>query len=138
MKYLLVSSIAIIIAIAACGQENVVKPSIPGAVTETNETNESVLKRVSKEEFKIKLAELSDIQLVDVRTPAEFSGAHMGNAVNIDFKDSNFEIEISKLDLTKPTMIYCHGGGRSAAALKKMGKLGFAHVLELEGGYSNW
>ena len=123
---------------AACSQENTVKSSSSKITDETTEIKSPVLTRVSKEEFKNKLAELSDVQLVDVRTPSEYAGAHMENALNIDFKNSEFEAEISKLDLSKPTMIYCHGGGRSAAALKKMSKLGFTHVLELEGGFSNW
>jgi len=123
---------------AACSQENTVKSSSSKITDEKTEIKSPVLTRVSKEEFKNKLVELSDVQLVDVRTPSEYAGAHMENALNIDFKNSEFEAEISKLDLSKPTMIYCHGGGRSAAALKKMGKLGFTHVLELEGGFSNW
>jgi len=125
--------LVITIGFVACGQQN-----DPTAKTEDVATSDVTLKRVDKVEFKSQLSALADVQLIDVRTPSEYAAGHMDEAVNIDFKNGNFKAEISKLDLNKPTMIYCHGGGRSAAALKQMKEIGFKHVLELEGGFSKW
>jgi len=38
------------------------------------------------------------MQLVDVRTPAEYKNGHIPNAQNIDFLDPKFEINIQSLD----------------------------------------
>lgn len=99
---------------------------------------EQVAKRVSKVEFKEKLKSLTEVQLIDVRTPGEYENGTIGKAINIDYRASNFEEMIGKLDKTKPVLIFCQAGGRSAKALQKFKALGFDYVLELEGGYGNW
>jgi rhodanese-related sulfurtransferase len=96
------------------------------------------LERVSKEEFKAFMSENDTYQLIDVRTPGEFSGGNIEGAKNIDFMNDSFEQEIQGLNKAIPTLIYCQSGGRSGKALKVFGKNGFQLVLELEGGYSNW
>ena len=50
----------------------------------------------------------------------------------------NFEINIQKLDKTRPVIVYCQRGGRSAKCAKKMKALGFIKIYDLEGGYSKW
>ena len=47
-----------------------------------------------------------DVQLVDVRTPEEFSQGHIENAVNIDFNADKFEItsEVGKGTTLEITM----------------------------------
>lgn len=116
------------IVISGCAQENNVK-----RIQEIE-----IAKRVSKEAFKDALTNMDQVQLVDVRTPNEFKNGKIENAVNIDFNGTNFKEEIGQLDKSKPTLIYCHGGGRSAMAMQVMIHLGFIHVLELNGGFSNW
>jgi len=103
-----------------------------------NQEQDQIIKRVTKKEFKEQLEVLKDVQLIDVRTPGEFSKGTIEGAVNIDFRASDFEDQIQKLDKSRPVMIFCAAGGRSAKALQKFKALGFTHVLELEGGYGNW
>jgi rhodanese-related sulfurtransferase len=95
-------------------------------------------KRVSQTEFKEKLKSLKDVQLIDVRTEGEFNAGSIDGAVNIDFNSADFKTSISKLDKRKPSLIFCHSGGRSAQALKQFTVLHFDYVLELEGGFSKW
>ena len=102
------------------------------------QNKEQVCKRVSKTEFKEKLGSLEDVQLIDVRTAGEYQKGTIENAINIDYTASNFVEMINMLDKTKPTLIFCQAGGRSAAALKKFRAQGFVYVLELEGGYGSW
>ena len=45
---------------------------------------------------------------------------------------------MSKLDKSKELYIYCRSGNRSGKAAKKLGKMGFAKVYDLEGGIINW
>lgn len=102
------------------------------------EAKRQIVKRVSQEEFKTKLSTLKNVQLIDVRTVGEFKRGTIEGAINIDFNSELFKEKISKLDRTKPTLIFCHSGGRSAQALRQFKSLNFEYVLELEGGFSRW
>ena len=62
----------------------------------------------------------SDVQLVDVRTPEEFSEGHLENAINIDVTADDFDAKVASLDKEKPVMVYCKSGGRSALMSGKM------------------
>lgn len=86
----------------------------------------------------IEVLSSKDAHFIDVRTPQEFSAGHIENAVNIDFKSSNFETEIEKLDSKKPIIIYCRSGRRSAASTNTLSKAGFTEIYDLKGGVLNW
>ncbi len=95
------------------------------------------VKLVTAEEMQ-SILELEDVQLVDVRTSEEYDEAHIVNAQNIDFNSPTFEEDITKLDKTKPVILYCKSGGRSAKCAKKLKEAGFKKVYDLEGGISKW
>ena len=106
-------------------------------VSETIEINnvKEVIAVISPEEFN---ENMGDIQLVDVRTPKEFSEGHLKNAVNIDFFDASFMEDMGKLDKNKELYIYCRSGNRSGKASKKLKAAGFTKVYDLEGGIIKW
>lgn len=79
-----------------------------------------------------------NVQIVDVRTPEEFSEGAISNAININVNGSAFESEIQKLDKTQPVYVYCRSGARSQKAAEKMIAFGFTQVIDLEGGYLSW
>lgn len=81
---------------------------------------------------------LGDIQLIDVRTPKEYTDGHIKDAVNINFYDDDFITQMSKLDKGKEIYIYCRSGGRSGRAAKKLKAAGFTKVYDLQGGFINW
>jgi len=83
-------------------------------------------------------SKLGDIQLIDVRTPKEYTDGHIKDAVNINFYDDNFIDQMSKLDKGKEIYIYCRSGGRSGKAAKKLKAAGFTKVYDLQGGFINW
>mgnify|MGYP001563356701 FL=1 len=95
-----------------------------------------VVETVEKESFQQLMKK--DYPLIDVRTPQEFSGGHIKNAVNIDFNAPSFKDQISELDREQPFLIYCAAGGRSAKAASLMNSMGFKKVYELKGGFRNW
>ncbi len=78
------------------------------------------------------------IQLVDVRTPEEFKEGYINGAKHMDYFDSDFESNLKTLDKTKPVIIYCKKGGRSAKSCKKLETLGFTQIYDLKGGISQW
>jgi len=63
-------------------------------------------------------ARLDDVgaQLLDVRTANEFSGGHLANARNLDWTNGQLEAGMQELDKSKPVLLYCASGRRSAAA----------------------
>tara|TARA_B100000963_G_scaffold228825_1_gene199661 strand:- start:83625 stop:83966 length:342 start_codon:yes stop_codon:yes gene_type:complete len=91
---------------------------------------------VEKEDFQILLNK--EVQLIDVRTPNEYSSGFIADAENINFKSKDFLSQISKLDRSKPVLLYCSAGGRSAKASKIFDSLGFKQIYDLRGGYLAW
>ena len=97
--------------------------------------------KLAPEEFESKLSALNNEQLVDVRTPQEYNSGHLAEAININSQDEDFNEQLSKLDKTKPTFVYCAAGvegGRSNTAAKMLKELGFDEIYELEGGITSW
>ena len=101
-----------------------------------NDTS-SEIQVISIEEMQT-ILKMDEVQLVDVRTPEEFSEGYIKNAQNIDFNSPTFEQDILKLNKDKPVMLYCHSGGRSAKCAQKLKDAGFKKIYDLEGGISKW
>ena len=95
------------------------------------------VKHVKAEEAAKIIAD-SKVAVVDVRTPDEFKDGHIKGAKNIDIMSSDFEAQIAKLDKTQPTLVHCQAGGRSTRALPIFEKLGFTHLIHLDGGFGDW
>ena len=79
-----------------------------------------------------------DVQLVDVRTPLEYSQGHIPGALNIDYLSGQFKSKLESLDKNKPVYIYCRSGQRSASAAREMSQLGFQQIYDLQGGIGSW
>jgi rhodanese-related sulfurtransferase len=94
--------------------------------------------RVSQTEFK-KLMKDPSAQIVDVRTSKEVGEGKISGSMNIDYFSASFMATAEKkLDKSKPVLVYCAAGGRSASAAKDLKKAGFKKVYDLEGGYDAW
>lgn len=79
------------------------------------------------------------VQVLDVRTAAEFNSGHIKNALQADWTNNEqFRDRISYVEKDKPVYIYCLAGGRSHAAASWMRENGFKNVVELEGGINAW
>ncbi|NIK92319.1 rhodanese-like domain-containing protein [Mangrovimonas sp. CR14] len=111
--------------------------SILLAVSSCVNENYDGIEEISTEEMQT-LLEMDDVQLLDVRTPEEFDEGFIAGAQNIDFESETFNEDIQKLDKTKPVILYCRTGGRSARCAKKMIEAGFVKVYDLDGGISAW
>ncbi len=78
------------------------------------------------------------VQLVDVRTPAEYADGHLPAATNLDWFSSAFlDNARACLDPARPVLVYCRSGKRSAAAAGKLTKAGF-QVYNMLGGINGW
>ena len=94
--------------------------------------------KISVDEFDKQISANPNAQLIDVRTPEEFTNGHLKNAINIDVRSSNFEELIGHLDKSKPVYVYCLSGGRSGKAAGNMNEMGFAEVHNMDGGIMKW
>ena len=81
--------------------------------------------------------ENEQVQIIDTRTPAEFSEGHIPGAVNIDIDSEEFAAKVSELDKSCPVAVYCRGGRRSKEAAKQMVSCGL-EVTELADGILSW
>lgn len=78
------------------------------------------------------------VQLVDVRTAAEFAEGHIAYAKNIDYRQSDFKQQaLAKLDKSRTIYIYCRSGHRSMAAAEILAKEGFV-LVNLKTGILGW
>ena len=75
---------------------------------------------------------------VDVREPDEWDEGHIPGAVYTGRGRLEQRIEGLVPDKTRPLVVYCSAGNRSAFAAKVLGELGYVDVLNLAGGFSDW
>ncbi|WP_439153085.1 rhodanese-like domain-containing protein [Winogradskyella sp.] len=99
----------------------------------SNTSQSNAIKLLSAEEFKAQV-ENKNVQLVDVRTPAEFNSGHIKGAKNIDFFSGKFNVEFNKLNKEKAVYVYCRSGSRSRQTSKKLEAMGFTEIYDLKGG----
>ena len=107
------------------------------STSSTTLTAQTINKKVLKKEF-AELMKKNGAQLIDVRTPREFTNGFIEGAKNIDYNGDSFEKQMKKLDKTKPVLVYCAAGGRSENAAELLQEWGFKEVYDLEGGYNGW
>lgn len=98
----------------------------------------SQYKKLNSDDFALAMKQNKEAILVDVRTPEEFAGGHLVDAINVDVKSDAFGQNILVLDKTKPVLVYCLAGSRSKTASDYLLQKGFTNVIELEGGYLKW
>lgn len=104
----------------------------------TSEQSAVTYQRVANADFKKLMTNMPNAHLVDVRTPSEYTGGHIGKAQNIDYNGSDFKAKIDALDKSKPILVYCQAGGRSKKACTMMKGMGFKEIYELKSGYGGW
>ena len=97
-------------------------------------------RKITMEEFD-RMRKEKDVVVLDVRTPGEFGEGHVAGAVNLSIAGvplKQFDEQVGKLDKDKTYLVHCARGVRSAAAVSRMQKLGFQHLLDYSGGMDEW
>jgi molybdopterin/thiamine biosynthesis adenylyltransferase/rhodanese-related sulfurtransferase len=75
---------------------------------------------------------------VDVREPDEWDEGHIPGAVYTGRGRLEQRIEGLVPDKSRPLVVYCSGGSRSAFATKTLTELGYEDVVNLDGGFGDW
>ncbi|BBX19555.1 MBL fold metallo-hydrolase [Mycolicibacterium duvalii] len=92
--------------------------------------------RLTAKAFDQRAAELTDLQIVDVRNPGEVAAGTIPNAVTIPV--GQLPGRLDELDPARPTVVYCAGGYRSSVAASLLRQNGFSDVSDILGGYGAW
>jgi len=94
--------------------------------------------QISVAELQDLLATQKDLQLIDVRRPAEYEGGHAPRALSAPL--AKFRDLLPGMDLNPDgrSAIICAGGYRSSAATSIAQQLGFRNLLNVTGGTKAW
>jgi len=103
-----------------------------------NGQTSSAVNTIDAKSFAEKLKTNENPQLLDVRTPEEYSVDHIGNAKNVNWNGDDFVAKVNSYDKSKPIFVYCKIGGRSTQAANKLAELGFKEIYNLNGGIMKW
>ena len=75
---------------------------------------------------------------VDVREPDEWDEGHIPGAIYTGRGRLEQRIEGLVPDKSRPLVVYCSAGNRSAFSAKVLEELGYLNVVNLAGGFSDW
>ena len=94
--------------------------------------------QISVAELKDLLNSKPDLQVIDVRRPAEYNSGHAPRAITAPL--AKFRDTLGSLNLNgdKPIAIICAGGYRSSAATSIAQQFGFNNLLNVTGGTAAW
>jgi rhodanese-related sulfurtransferase len=77
-----------------------------------------------------------DVQVIDVRSPAEFGSGSLRQARNIPLAD--VAAQAAALPKDRPALVVCESGRRAALAAVKLRSAGIQEVFILAGGLDAW
>lgn len=81
-------------------------------------------------------ASTNEAQVIDVRSPDEWSHGHLPGARHIPL--AALPDRLDEIDPSRPVVLHCRGGGRSAIASSLLMSRGLTNVANLKGGYDAW
>jgi len=108
----------------------------PYQVMFENQGDVEVASRLTTNALGERIADVPELQLIDVRNPGEAAGGMIPGAVNIPV--GQLPDRVGELDTRRPTVVYCAGGYRSSVAASMLRQRGFEDVSDLLGGYNAW
>jgi sulfur-carrier protein adenylyltransferase/sulfurtransferase len=84
------------------------------------------------------LIETGDPLILDVREQDEWDEGHLPRAIHIPRGNLESRIEGAAPDRSRPILVYCASGNRSAFAAKSLEELGYDAPVSLSGGFTDW
>ena len=127
-----------VVRLARVGIENV-KGYLEGGVQSWREAGFPVdtIEQVTVAQLQEQMA-TGDLQILDVRRPAEYMGGHVPRAFNAPLASLEKSLDPLPLKKDKLTAVICAGGYRSSAAASLLQQRGFSNLLNVSGGTSAW
>lgn len=127
-----------VVRLARVGIENV-KGYLEGGVQKWRDVGLPVdtITQISVDELNERIAN-DDMQIVDVRRPAEYVNGHVPRALNAPLASLDKSLGPLNLRKDKLTAVICAGGYRSSAAASLLQQQGFSNLLNVAGGTGAW
>jgi molybdopterin/thiamine biosynthesis adenylyltransferase/rhodanese-related sulfurtransferase len=127
-------------ACPACGTRTITElidyDAFCGAPSMAEEPDDDEVVEITPRELAARLLEAADVDLIDVREPAEWSIAHLHGARLIPL--GTLGAALGTLDRTREIIVMCRSGQRSASAARQLQAAGFRKVKNLAGGILRW
>src|SRR3954454_10824263 len=98
----------------------------------------SEITEISAQEAAARVAEQPGPVLIDVRERDEYEQGYIPGALHIPRGNLESRIDNAVGDRSRPVIIYCAAGNRSAYAAKTLAELGFEDVASVRGGFADW
>ena len=98
----------------------------------------SRIRQSSVQEVKQRLDAKDTLTLIDVREEGEWAKGHLPGAVHLCKGIIERDIENAVPGKATPIVLYCGGGFRSVLAADNLQKMGYTHVISMDGGWRGW
>jgi len=96
------------------------------------------IREVTVDDVKKMLDQGEKFHLVDVREESEWAKDHLPRAIHLGKGIIERDIEQRLPDTSATIVLYCGGGYRSALAADNLRKMGYEHVISMDGGIRGW
>ena len=106
------------------------------------------LKLVKESKTRIRETDIAEVKrrldagdkflLVDVREESEWARGRLPGAVHLSKGVIERDIEKAIPDKSRPIVLYCGGGFRSALVADNLQKMGYTSVISMDGGWRAW
>ena len=125
--------------LARVGLENV-KGYLQGGVKSWRDAGFELatVPQVSVDELHDLINQETELQVIDVRRPAEYESGHVGPAITAPLAALPTMVGNLGVVPTKKTAVICAGGYRSSAATSILEQQGFTNLLNVTGGTGAW
>ena len=106
------------------------------ADTAEDMTGKAAYQKISTEDA-YEMMVSQEVVIVDVRTPEEYDGGHIPNAILVPNESIGDDMPEALPDKEATLLIYCRSGRRSKEDSEKLLKLGYKSIYEF-GGIIDW
>lgn len=93
---------------------------------------------ISPVELSSVLGSGNSVDLLDVRTPAEYAGVHVPGAVLAPLNELKVEAFLAQHTPGRPIYVLCHSGARASKAIEQFSQAGCEDCILVEGGTQAW
>jgi len=93
---------------------------------------------ISATELHARLTADNSVQIVDVRSAAEWRRSHIPGAVSVPIHALKDRLAALQLDAQKPIIAICLSAHRSIPAVRLLRAQGFENAVQLKGGMLAW
>jgi rhodanese-related sulfurtransferase len=109
----------------------------PGFLRIVNDARKRI-QETTVNDVKARLDRGEKFLLIDVREESEYAKDHLPTAIHLSKGIIERDIEQRAPDLSTEMILYCGGGFRSALAADNLQKMGYTHVISMDGGIRGW